>query len=436
MSGQNPATPPSNDLMNSSLGSSTVKRRQTGVATGVAIAIAVVLLLVGIGGGYELGYSMKKTSTGTSTSGVCTTLQLTETGSSLLYPLMESWGPNYTAYNSCVVLSPVSSGSGTGQSYAENALVNIGASDGYLSNASSTNLLNFPVAISAQLIYYNLPGVTQHLNLNGTILAMIYGGAITTWNNTLIMNAQTSAVQAELNALSSKTIVPIKRSDSSGDTFLFSSLCYMSWSGWTYKYSTSALSGSPWTGETGNSGVVAELQKTTNSIGYVGISYESTATGLQYAAIGDNLTLADGALPAAANDYVLPTAANISADANLGLTHLEYSQYQLADSLILGGSPAGAIDLINGAGGTDPVTGTTPYPIVNLEYSLFKTAPTGTTVTAAALGATTAFLQWAITYGNYASNGQASAYIQQVNFVPLTPEVIGYDEQELTEVTA
>ncbi len=397
---------------------------------GVAVAIAIVLLLVGIGAGYVLGTSLNKTTSSSNQ------IQLTETGSSLLYPLMKSWGPNYTAYNPNVVLSPASTGSGTGQSYAQTGLVNIGASDGYLANASQTNLINLPVAISAQLIYYNLPGVSQHLNLNGSILAMIYGGAITSWNNPLILQAQPANVQSELNALSSQTIYPIKRSDSSGDTFLFTSLCYMSWSGWTYGYSTSALSGSPWTGATGNSGVVAALQKQTNSIGYVGISYESTATGLTYAAVGDNNTLQNGSYPAHAADYILPSQSNISADANLGLTHLQYSQYQLAVSLILGGSPRGAINLTLGEGGTVPTVGTTPYPIVNLEYTLIKTAPTGNTVTSSALHATVQFLEWAISYGNFASSGVPSSYLDLVNFIPLTPQVIGYDMQELASVQA
>jgi phosphate transport system substrate-binding protein len=408
--------------------SSTPQRRRTGtVGTGVAIAIAVVLLVVGIGAGYYIGNTTKSSSSSS-------TIQLTETGSSLLYPLMVSWGPNYTSYNSQVVLAPESTGSGTGQSYAEQGLVNIGASDGYLSNASATNLLNLPVAFSAQLIYYNLPGISAHLNLNGTILAMIYGGAITTWNNPLILAAQPASVQSQLNSLASKTIVPIKRSDSSGDTFIFTSYCFMSWSGWTYKYSTSALSGSPWTGETGNSGVVQGLKTTTNSIGYVGISYESAASGLQYAALGDNLanSASGGTNPA---NYILPSAQNVSQDANLGLTHLQYSQYQLAVSLILGGSPSGAINITLGGGGTNPTNASpTPYPIVNLEYTLIKTAPTGKTVTSAALAATVHFLQWAISYGNFAPNGAPSSYIDLVNFIPLTPEVIGYDQQALAQV--
>jgi phosphate transport system substrate-binding protein len=406
------------------------------MGTGAAIGIAVILLLVGLAGGYFLYPVFHKSSSSTST------IQLTETGSSLLFPLMEKWGPNYTAYNPNVLLSPASTGSGTGQSYAEQGLVNIGASDGYLSNASATNLINVPVAISAQLIWYNLPGVTAHLNLNGTVLAMIYEGNITTWNNPLILGAQSSTTQGQLNALSGaeQQITVLKRSDSSGDTFLFSSLCYMSWSGWSYGYSTSALSGltgSHVVGETGNSGMVSGIEASgaAGSIAYIGISYAVSGSGINYAAVGTNASLSasGGTNPA---NYVLPTPANISQDANLGLQRLDFSQYQLAVSLILGGSYAGAITLVHGGGGSNPTTQyPTPYPDANLEYTLIKTAPTGSTVTSAALAATVAFLQWAISYGNYGTGGAPSVWIAAVNFVPLTPAVVGYDQQELATVT-
>lgn len=398
---------------------------------GAAIGIAIVLLIVGLAAGYFIYPAVNK-STSTSTSQT----QITETGSSLLYPLMEKWGPAYTSYNPNVVLAPASTGSGTGQSYAEQGLINIGASDGYLANASATNLINVPVAISAQLIWYNLPTITGHLNLNGTVLAMIYEGAITTWGNPLITAANPSQKTA-LQAISTPITV-IKRSDSSGDTFLFTSMCYESWSGWTYNYSTSALtglSGSNVLPENGNSGMVAGIEATTAGIAYVGISYTPTGSGVNYAALGDNVSLSasGGVNP---SNYILPSAANISQDANLGLTHLNFATYQLAVSLILGGSPAGAIDLVHGAGGTNPTSASpTPYPDANLEYTLIKTAPTGSTVTSAALSATVLFLQWAVSYGNYGTGSTTSSYLAAVNFVPLTPEVIGYDQQELASVS-
>ncbi len=429
----NAGTPPSQP---DSLTEKSSSRRRSGtIGTGVAIAIAVVLLIVGIGGGYVLGTSLKSSSS-------TTTINLTETGSSLLYPLFNNyWFPNYTAPN--VVLSADSTGSGTGQTSAELGLVNIGASDAYLANASATNLLNFPVAISAQLIYYNLPGVTGHLNLNGTLLGMIYAGAITTWNNKLILEAQNSTIQGELNGLSSQTIYVTARSDSSGDTYLFTSYCYMSWSGFPYKPATASmsLSGVPSSNTLfgdGNSGMVTKVSGQAGAIGYIGISYSASAAsaGLQYAAVGNNLTVANGTYAVSGADYILPTIPNIATDANLGLTHLDFASYGLALTLIMGGVPGTLTPSTPGQGGTNPVAGTTPYPIVNLEYALIKTVPGGNVVTSSALAATVAFMHWALSYGNFApgGGGSASSWINAVHFVPLTQEVIGYDLIELASV--
>jgi phosphate transport system substrate-binding protein len=387
---------------------------------GAAVAIAVILLVVGIAGGYFLGTYLNKSSNSNSKA------TLTETGSSLLYPLMQSWGPNYTLYNPNVLLSPVSSGSGTGQAYAEQGLVDIGASDGYLANASATNLVNVPVAISSQLVWYNLPGVTDHLNLNGTVLGMIYSGDITTWNNAWILAAQNSATRAQLNGLSPSedAIYVIARGDSSGDTFLFTSYCDMSWSGWTFGAGNAVLSGDKIAHfDMGNTGMVAGVIAQAGAIAYIGVSYtkDVTGSGLNFAALGDNNSLTTSGGTNAAN-YVLWSASNVTADANLGLARLNFPTYGLAVTLILGGSPYGAITLQTGGGGTNPAAGTTPYPIVNLEYTLVKTTARPNSQ------AIVTFLTWAISYGNLPQ------YLNPVGFVPLTPEVAGYDAQELATV--
>jgi phosphate transport system substrate-binding protein len=408
------------------LSTPTQRKRGGTLAIGVAIAIAVILLIVGLAGGYFVGAALTKSSSTSKPS-------LTEQGSSLLYPIMTQWAGNYSG----ATISAGFAGSGTGQSDAELGLVNIGASDAYIVNATQTNLVTVPVAISSQLIYYNIPGVTQHLNLNGTVLAMIFNGSITSWVNPLILDAQVSGVQTELKALSSPTISPIVRADSSGDSFLFSSYCYMSWSGWGFYYGTKVLEHDPYaTGYTANSGVVTGIMTTPNSIGYVGISYEATANadGLHYAALGDNL--ANSALGGLnASNYILPSTQNISEDADLALQELNFAKYELAISLILGGPANGAVNLTSGGGGTNPTTAyPTPYPDANLEYTLIKAAPVGNVVTSTNLAATVAFLQWVITYGNWQTAGIWSVWITSVGFLPLTPEVAGYDQQMLATV--
>lgn len=395
---------------------------------GVAIAIAVILLIVGIAVGYVV-YPAANPGKSTSTSAKAS---LTETGSSLFYPLMTRWAGNYSA----ATISAASTGSGTGQASAILNLANLGASDGYLTNASSDNIANFPAAISAQLIFYNIPGVSAHLNLNGTVLGDIYDGTITTWNDPLIVAANPGVT------LPSNAIVPLARADSSGDTFLFTSYVYMADKTWPYgapSTATLTTKDTHLTGETGNSGMVSGAKSTSYSIAYVGISYMASAVsdGLQYAAVGDNSSILDGTT---ASNYILPTGGatgTIAQDANLGLVQLDFGTYGMAVSLILGGSWAGAVNLIAGGGGSNPTsTSLTPYPLVNLEYLMIKLSPTsGSQVSASNLAATVTFLEWAISVGNWAPGSSPSAWINQVGFLPLTAEVTGYDMQILASVS-
>jgi phosphate transport system substrate-binding protein len=124
---------------------------------------------------------------------------------------------------------------------------------------AAPDLLNIPLAISAQLIAYNIPGVTAHLKLTGKVLSSIYQGKITNWNASAI---------AALNpgvTLPNLPIVTLHRSDSSGDTFLFtpSSPTPTRTAGARASGSTPRSPGptppGP-SGEMGNSGMVAGLQ--------------------------------------------------------------------------------------------------------------------------------------------------------------------------------
>jgi len=128
----------------------------------------------------------------TKPSGTPTTL--TETGSTLLFPLFGTWSVAYQKLyvnsqgSPIVTITTGGTGSGTGITDAATGVVNIGASDAYLSSANlqqDPGLLNIALAISAQQINYNVPGV-KNLKLDGTVLAQIYSGKITNWNDPAI----------------------------------------------------------------------------------------------------------------------------------------------------------------------------------------------------------------------------------------------------------
>jgi phosphate transport system substrate-binding protein len=199
-------------------------------------------------------------------------IHLLETGSTLLYPLYLKWIPAYEATHKGVTITPGATGSGTGIADATAGTVQLGASDAYLSSAQKTpGMENIPLAISAQVVAYNLPGLNgRHLNINGAILAGIYTGKITMWNAPQIRQVNPGV------KLPAKAIIPVRRSDASGDSFLFTS--YMTDSAskiWTAGYSTSPN----WPAVTkevsmdGNGGMVQALKADPYSIAYVGISY-------------------------------------------------------------------------------------------------------------------------------------------------------------------
>lgn len=413
--------------------STPARKRTSQVAVGVAVGIGVVLLVAGLGGGYFLGSYLAKTTT--------PTVDITETGSTLLEPMMAIWGPAYTnTVNSHVVVSVTGGGSGQGQSESEAGSIDIGASDAY--TTTTVGVVDVPVAISSQLVVYNL-GTTlnkDHLNLNGTMVAEIFEGnlcgatpgAAIDWNCGLIQAANPSVT------LPATAITPVVRSDSSGDTDLISTYCDMSYKGWTYGNSTKAFINTvPPNAKTGdgNIGILSVLKNLTGGIGYVGISYlsEIKADGLGWANLGDNAanTPLGGNLKlnaSAQENYIGWSLKNVSFDANLSLGRLDYSSYGLAINLILGGSPAGPITWAAGEGGTNPASPSAtlgPYPDVNLEYTLLKTSPASPSHEAYVV----AYEEWVISYG------QASKYLDQVNFIPLTPQIQGLDLETLAQVT-
>ena len=144
-----------------------------------------------------------------------------------------------------------------------------------------------------------------HLKLSGKVLSEIYQGKITNWNNSAITSPNPGVT------LPSLPIVTLHRSDSSGDTFLFTQfLSKADPAGWGTKigYNTTV----PWPnvpgalGENGNSGMVTGCKATRGCIAYVGISYQTQAlqAGLGYAQLQN-----------AKGHYVLPTPTAIAAEA-------------------------------------------------------------------------------------------------------------------------
>jgi phosphate transport system substrate-binding protein len=318
---------------------------------------------------------------------------LVESGSSLLYPLFNIWVASYTADHPGADITTTSSGSGAGIAQAIKGLINIGASDAYMSDSmvkKNPTMLSIPLAISAQAINYNVPGVAS-LKLSGPILAGIYSGKITMWNDPMIAAANPGVT------LPAHVIIPIHRLDGSGDTFIFSQYLAASDPTWasTLKFGTTiswpAVSGA--IGAKGNGGMLSALTANPFSIAYIGISYADkvAAASMGSAALQD----ADG-------EYVLPTSENISAAANS----------------VLNTTPADErISMIFAKGHN-------AFPIVNYEYAIVDSHQPAPAVAEAVR----AFLTWSITEGN------SMSFLNQVHFLPLPPAVVTLSTAQIAKI--
>lgn len=323
---------------------------------------------------------------------------LTETGSTLLYPLWNIWAPAYQQKYSQVSLTTAGTGSGTGIADAISGTVDIGSSDAYLSptQAQATpTLLNIPLAISVQVIAYNIPGVTAHLKLSGKVISEIYQGKITNWNDPAITALNPGVT------IPSLPIVALHRSDGSGDTFIFTQyLSDQDPSGWGTKisYGTTvafpAFSGA--LGENGNGGMVSGCKATVGCIAYVGISYLSEL-------LGDGQTYAQ--LKNAAGNYELPTQTAVAAE-SAGFVKKTPANETL--SMVDGPAKAG-------------------YPIINYEYAIVNSHQSS----ASTAKAIRSVLEWAIN----AKDGNSAQYLSQVSFQPLPNPIVAKSLAQIKKIS-
>jgi phosphate transport system substrate-binding protein len=197
---------------------------------------------------------------------------LSGAGSSLVAPAVQGvWGPAYqSAKGVAINYSPV--GSGTGIKYISNRSVDFGASDAPMTKTQSdgcNGCVQIPWALTATDPVFNVQGITSgKLHLTGLVIAKIYLGEITRWNDPAI-----KALNKNLS-LPNEKITVVHRSDGSGDTYVFTN--YLSKVSKEWKHKVNYATSVSWpVGEGGakNAGV-AELVKTTpGAIGYISDFY-------------------------------------------------------------------------------------------------------------------------------------------------------------------
>jgi phosphate transport system substrate-binding protein len=325
------------------------------------------------------------------------TVNILETGSSLLYPLFNLWVPAFTHVDAGVKITTQSTGSGTGIAQSVAGIAQIGASDAYMSDAlmkMHPDMLNIPLAISMQMVNYNLPGLNgRHLKLSGPVLAGIYEGKIRYWDDAAI-----KGLNPGVN-LPHHAIIPVHRSDGSGDTFIFTQFLAFSTPEWSnsISYGTTvswpAVSGE--LGAVGNPGMVTATKDNPYTVAYIGTSYQNAIEkdGLGIAMLKNrdgNFVLANAKTGAAAAAVMVPKTPK---DERISLIF---------------------------------APGRESYPIINYEYALVNRKQPS--------AATAAALRKLFTWAISSRGGNAPNFMREVHFVALPLSVVKLSSDQIAEI--
>lgn len=333
------------------------------------IAIATSLALVGTacsGGG-----------DGSAESGSTSGVDLNGAGATFPYPIYSKWVSDYQEATG-IKVNYQSKGSGAGIKQLSDGIVDFGASDSPMTDEEMSRtkhgaVLHFPTVLGAVVVTYNLPALSAPLRLNGEVIADIFMGQVTKWNDARIAALNPSVT------LPADDILVVHRTDGSGTTFIFTDYLSSASARWKQE------AGGPGRGKEvkwpvglggqGNEGVAGQVKQTPGSIGYVELAY-AKQNGLPVAHVMNR-----------AGEYVEPTIASITAAAEGAVSALPAdSDYRIS---IVNGPGAGA------------------YPISSFTWILVYSTPPD----AAKGRKVVAFLRWVY------STGQQSA--ASLDYAPL-----------------
>lgn len=206
----------------------------------------------------------------TAASARSTGTTITGAGSTFVAPLVSTWTPALgSAYGYSLQYSAV--GSGAGIAAVTSRQVDFGASDAPLTPdqaAACKSCVQIPWALSATTLAYNVPGAPVHLRLSGPVIAKIFLGQITNWNDPAIAALNPGADMPSLK------VTPVYRSDGSGTTYNFTDYLSAVSSDWKSKVGNSTSVSFPaGIGAKGSSGVAGVVSRTSGAVTYVDVAY-------------------------------------------------------------------------------------------------------------------------------------------------------------------
>jgi phosphate transport system substrate-binding protein len=349
--------------------------------------IAIVLIAVIVGG---VGYILLSPPAAE---------QINGSGATFPVPLIDAMRVEYGTVKPDVLVGYEGIGSGGGIANLQAKTVDFAGSDAPLSAAErdlAPNTLHIPETIGAVTVAYNIPNVATGLHLTGQIIADIFQGKITNWNDAAIQDINPDVT------LPDHDIVVAHRSDGSGTTFIFTGYLSVVSEDWAQTAGLGQGKTVEWPvglGGNGNSGVAQIVQDTEYTIGYVELAY----------ALDNNMPVA--AIKNPAGNYVSPSLE----------TTTEAVAGKAEQGLPAGDASWSDVNVLN-------APGEQAYPIVSFTYLLvYKELKVVSGMTEAKATALVQFLWWVV------HDGQQLG--PDLEYAPLPSNVVQIDEASIQSIT-
>jgi phosphate transport system substrate-binding protein len=200
------------------------------------------------------------------------TLQINGAGATFPAPIYTKWFSEYNKLHGNVEINYQPLGSGAGIRQVTNETVFFGASDGPMTNeqlqAAPGKILHFPTVLGAVVPVYNIPGVKAELKFTGPVLADIFLGKITKWNDPAIVKLNPGV------SLPATDITVVHRSDASGTTYIWADYLAKISPEWKSKVGVNTSVNWPTgVGGKGSEGVTGVVTQSPGSVSYVELVY-------------------------------------------------------------------------------------------------------------------------------------------------------------------
>ena len=314
-------------------------------------------------------------------------IQISGAGATFPYPIYSKWFAEYNRMHPNVEINYQSIGSGGGIRQLSAGTVFFGASDGPMTNdqiyAAGFPVLHLPTVLGGVVPVYNIPGVDAELRFTGPVLANIFLGRITKWNDAAI-----KAVNPSVN-LPNDDITVVHRSDGSGTTYIW--VDYLSKISAEFRKSVGVATSVNWpagVGGKGNEGVAGLVKQTPGAIGYIELIY-ALQSKIAYGAVQNQTGQFLRASTETVSNAATGAAKAMPRDFRVSITN---------------------------------APGHNVYPISSFTWLLFNERPSDRVKSRTMVD----FVKWALTGGQ--------RFVAELGYAPLPKEVVALEMQALSRI--